>query len=121
MLNNRTYLKKFRKQLRNHSTSAEATLWILLKGKQIDGLKFRRQHSFANYIMDFYCPALKLAIELDGEVHRYQEAYDQKRDQYLNTHDIHVLRYENRFVFEYPEQIIQDILDFKKKSSGQIT
>ena len=53
-----------RKELRNHSTSAEATLWKMLKGKQIAGLKFRRQHSVGPYILDFYCPQIKLAIEL---------------------------------------------------------
>ncbi|MGG6496092.1 UNVERIFIED_CONTAM: DUF559 domain-containing protein, partial [Bacteroidetes bacterium 56_B9] len=45
-----------RKELRNHSTSAEATLWKMLKGKQIAGLKFRHQHSVGPYILDFYCP-----------------------------------------------------------------
>ena len=68
--------KSARKNLRNCSTSAEATLWKLIKDKQIDGLKFRRQHSVGSYILDFYCPKLRLDIELDGEVHSTSEAMD---------------------------------------------
>ena len=89
-----------RKELRNHSTSAEATLWKMLKGKQIAGLKFRRQHSVGPYILDFYCPQIKLAIELDGEVHNRQQDYDEQRSYFLNrVEDIEVLRFENRTVF----------------------
>ena len=76
-----------RKELRNHSTSAEATLWKMLKGKQIAGLKFRCQHSVGPYILDFYCPQIKLAI-------------DEQRSYFLNrVEDIEVLRFENRTVF----------------------
>ena len=108
-LHNRRYLKSYRKALRNNSTSAEATLWTILKGKQVGGLKFRRQHSVGNYILDFYCPTLKLGIELDGEYHVYTEEQDKKRDEFLNSKGITILRYENVFVFEQPEQIIEDI------------
>ena len=98
-----------RKILRNHSTSAEATLWRLLKNKQIDGLKFRRQHSIGPYIVDFYCPALRLAIELDGEVHSRQLEHDEQRTYYLQKNGIEVLRFENRTVFENAELIIDEI------------
>ena len=56
-----------RNSLRNNSTAAESTLWKVLRNKQIEGLRFRRQHSIGPYIMDFYCPEIKLCIELDGE------------------------------------------------------
>ncbi len=89
-----------RKELRNHSTPAEAILWRMLKGKQRAGLKFRRQHSVGPYILDFYCPQIKLAIELDGEVHNRQQDYDEQRSYFLNrVDDIEVLRFENRTVF----------------------
>ena len=102
--------KSARKNLRNCSTSAEATLWKLIKDKQIDGLKFRRQHSVGSYILDFYCPQIKLAIELDGEVHNRQQDYDEQRSYFLNrVEGIEVLRFENRTVFENPEQIIWEI------------
>ncbi|MCH2232189.1 MAG: DUF559 domain-containing protein [Crocinitomicaceae bacterium] len=54
--NNKPELKEKRKELRNNATSAERLLWQALKGKQLQGRKFRRQFSVHNYIMDFYCP-----------------------------------------------------------------
>lgn len=63
---NRKGLKSFRSALRNRSTSAEAALWNILKSRNIDGRKFRRQYSIDNYIVDFCCPLEKLIIELDG-------------------------------------------------------
>ena len=116
-LNNRPYLKGFRKNLRNHSTSAEATLWKSLKNKQVSGLKFRRQHSVGNYILDFYCPKIKLGIELDGEVHTgaFGEEKDRERDAYLNEQGIEVIHFENRWVFEYPQDIIDAVLDVMEK------
>ncbi|WP_167616776.1 endonuclease domain-containing protein [Maribellus sediminis] len=113
-LHNRKYLKNVRKHLRNHSTAAEAELWKIVKQRKVGGFKFRRQHSVGKYIVDFYCPELKLCIELDGEPHAnlYQIAMDEERDKWLSDHGITVLRYENRWAFEYPEVIQQDILDF---------
>ncbi|NQU86588.1 MAG: DUF559 domain-containing protein [Mariniphaga sp.] len=110
-LHNRKYLKPYRKHLRNNSTSAEACLWKILKSKGIGGYKFRRQHSVANYILDFYCPELQLAIELDGEPHAdmVSIAIDTERNEFLNKNGITVFRYENRWVFEYPEVIIEDV------------
>ena len=92
------------------------------KKKQIGNYKFRRQHSIGKYIVDFYCPELKLAIELDGEPHcdLIAIAYDKERDDWLKQTGIDVFRYENRWVFEYPEVIINDILEFaEKKKSGK--
>ena len=59
-LHNKPELKKVRKHLRNNSTSAEAVLWLYLKNKQIDGMRFRRQFSVGFYVIDFYCPKAKL-------------------------------------------------------------
>jgi very-short-patch-repair endonuclease len=74
-----------RRSLRNRSTSAEATLWGILKSKKLDGRKFRRQHGIGYYIVDFCCPAEKLVIELDGDQHGDHEQIekDKKRDKYL--------------------------------------
>ena len=113
-LHNRKYYKPLRKHLRNHSTAAEATLWKLLQKSQVGGYKFRRQHSIGKYIVDFFCYELMLAIELDGEPHADLNsiARDTERDNELKRHGITVLRYENRWVYEYPDVIRQDILDF---------
>ncbi len=110
-LNNLPHLKTFRKQLRKKMTPAEARLWTHLKGKQLDGRKFRRQHSVANYILDFYCPEERLAIELDGEVHNNVVAseYDHERDLFLQHTGIKVLRFENRIVFENSTWLLSQI------------
>lgn len=68
-LHNRKHLKDFRKELRNNSTKAESRLWKVLRKRQLEGRKFRRQHSIGNYIVDFYCPEEKLIVELDGAIH----------------------------------------------------
>ena len=121
-IHNRKELKPLRKSLRNNATAAEATLWKMLKGKQVGRYKFRRQHSVGKFVLDFYCPALQLAIELDGEPHAdlIKITCDAERDERLNQQGITVFRYENRWVFEYPEVIKNDILEFgKKKNSGE--
>ena len=116
-LHNRTEMKPIRKYLRNHATSAEAVLWTMLKNKQVGGLKFRRQHSIGKIVPDFYCPALQLVVELDGEPHATPSGIenDIKHDRFLNEHGIAVFRYENRWVFEYPDVIKNDILEFAKQ------
>jgi len=110
-IHNLPYLKTFRKELRNNLTPAEATLWKLLQKKQLDGRKFRRQHSVANYILDFYCPSEKLAIELDGQGHfeATQAEYDYERDLFLKEFGIKVLRFENKLVFEDTEWMLEKI------------
>ena len=117
-LHNHKYLKNIRKHLRNNSTAAEAELWKIVKHSQIGGYKFRRQHSVGKYILDFYCPKLKLAIELDGEPHADLQAIarDNERDEYLAAYGISVLHFENRWVFEYPEVIREEILAFAEKN-----
>ena len=111
MLHNRKYLKENRKELRSNSTPAEAELWRYLRAAQLKGRKFRRQHSIGNYILDFYCPSEKLAIELDGHVHFHAaaEQSDTERDQVLQELGIKVLRFENKDVFSHLDAILQEI------------
>lgn len=117
---NKSEAKSNRKDLRNCGTAAEATLWKLLKNNQVEGLKFRRQHSVGSYILDFYCPVIRLAVELDGEVHCTGEAvdYDERRTCFLmKEKDIIVIRFENRVVFENPSMIcdeIKEVLERRK-------
>ncbi len=116
-LNNKPELKTFRKNLRNNSTSAEATLWNYLKNSQLENRKFRRQHSIENYILDFFCPSEKLAIELDGNDHftGYGLTQDEIRDKFLNSLNIKVLRFENKEVFERLEGVLEEMkLNFKR-------
>jgi very-short-patch-repair endonuclease len=110
-VHNRKELEGRRKELRNNGTSAEAILWTALKGKQLDGRKFRRQHSVGNYILDFYCPSEKLAIELDGDSHFTMEGmkYDEVRTTYLNGLNIRVIRFLNGDVFGNLKGVVERI------------
>jgi len=110
-INNLKILKPQRKYLRNNSTSAEATLWNHLKGSQLEGRKFRRQHSIVYYILDFYCPYEKLNIELDGQQHFEDEGFekDNERDEYLKSLNIKTLRFENKQVFENIHSVLNEI------------
>jgi very-short-patch-repair endonuclease len=100
-------LKTFRTKLRKHLTPAEAAFWLLVKNSQLDGRKFRRQHSVGRYILDFYSPSERLAVELDGEVHFHEKAieYDRERTVFMEQFGIKVLRFENQIVFKAPEKI----------------
>jgi len=113
-IHNRKELEQFRKKLRSKGTPAEAILWNCLKGSRLEGRKFRRQHSVGSYILDFYCPAEKLCIELDGAHHYTEEglASDAARTGYLNSLNIRVIRFENREVFERMDQVIEQIKSF---------
>jgi len=109
--NNKRILKAYRKQLRSHGTAAEAVLWLQLKNKQLNGFRFRRQFSVDYYILDFYCPAAKLAIELDGAGHFTPEGRekDKKRDQHLENAGIKVLHFENKLLFKSMGQVLDKI------------
>ena len=110
-LNNLPALKYFRRKLRSNMTPAEAKLWTYLKGRQLEGKKIRRQHSVSRYILDFYCPSSKLAIELDGEAHDSAMAaeYDHERTLFLLATKIRVIRFENKTVFEHPDWVLEQI------------
>ena len=110
---NKPELKQYRRTLRSNLTPAEATLWRFLKNKQLDGRRFHRQYSVGSFILDFYCPKEKLAVELDGEPH-FDPAgmkYDQERDAYLQRKGIKVIRFENQIVFENTEVVLREIAD----------
>lgn len=110
-INNRKELKEKRIDLRKNLTPAEAALWKMIQNSKIDGKKFRRQHSVGNYILDFYCPEERLAIELDGAYHFTSPGsdYDEERTKYLTSVFIRVLRFENKLVFEQSQWVVDEI------------
>jgi len=112
-LHNKIQLKFFRKKLRNKGTSAEAELWKHISNSKLAGRKFRRQHSVGNFIIDFYCPSEKLAVELDGEDHYWQEGIDRdlKKELFLKAHSIRVLRFENKLVFHDINYVLKKIFE----------
>jgi len=77
------------RKLRKNMTDSEELLWNKLKGKQICGLRFRRQHPIDIFIADFYCHEVRLVVEIDGENHRHQEEYDDGRTAELEKFDYH--------------------------------
>lgn len=93
---NRHALKGRRQELRGNATPHERLLWERLRKNRL-GVKFRRQASLGNYVVDFYCPKRRLAIELDGAHHAAPEvrAYDENRTQYLVSLGVRVLRFGN--------------------------
>jgi len=111
MINNLPEMKPFRRKLRKNMTAAEVALWLMIKNKQLDGERFLRQYSIGHFVVDFYCPKYKLAVELDGEVHFTDEAeaYDKERTEFLNSVGVRVLRFENFEVFQYPMRTLDEI------------
>ncbi|MFZ1546009.1 MAG: endonuclease domain-containing protein [Candidatus Nitrotoga sp.] len=93
-------LKQNSRELRCNMTDAEQKLWYRLRRKQINGWQFYRQKIIGSYIVDFYCPAARLVVELDGSQHfePQHQATDQKRDAYLLSLGLRVLRFDNRQV-----------------------
>src|SRR3954451_21360612 len=107
---NRRKLKTERAhKLRREATDVERWLWQRLRRAQIDGASFRRQHPAGNYILDFYCPALRLAIELDGGQHAEESARDKRRDAWLIERGVTLLRFWNSDVIENFTGILETI------------
>lgn len=94
---NKTSEKEKRRLLRKQQTFTEKILWTHLRNRQALGYKFRRQYSVEHYRIDFYCPELNLAIELDGEVYNGpdQKKYDKVRQEYLEAFGITFIRIKN--------------------------
>ena len=100
--------------MRTNSTSAEATLWSLINNRQLLDTRWRRQFSIGQYILDFYCPELKIAIELDGSHHFTANGNERDfvRDKYLAEQEgIVLLRFENKAVWNNTPELIQTIID----------
>ncbi|UPA23002.1 DUF559 domain-containing protein [Candidatus Peribacteria bacterium] len=100
---------EFAKRLRRKQTSAEARLWTQLRRKKIMGYKFRRQVSIDHFIVDFICFEARLIIEVDGEIHKYQQKYDRLREEYLVAQKFTVLRFTNQEVFDDLERVLDCI------------
>lgn len=97
------------KLLRKNMTSREKILWDKLSGKQICGLRFRRQHPIEFYIADFYCHKARLVVELDGEVHKQQSEYDDGRSAEIEKYRIQVIRFDNNQVEEDLEKVFRGV------------
>ena len=107
-----------KRRLRSDMTGPEARLWSRLRARQLQGLKFRRQHGIGPYIVDFYCPEQSLVIEVDGDSHADadQMLKDQLRDRYFQSLGLRVIRYFNDDIVKNLDGDLEDLAE--KLSSG---
>ena len=98
-----------RRDLRVKTTVAEVIFWNAVRRKNL-GWKFKRQFSIDNYVVDFYCPDRKLAIELDGEIHKQRISYDDYRTKYLKAYGITEIRFTNKEVVDNLEKVTKGIV-----------
>ena len=105
--------KSVRRRLRKHASDAERKLWSVLRGGGIGGLRFFRQYSIGPYVLDFYCPKRRLAIEVDGGQHAEarERERDAHRDRYLNHVNIRVIRLWNHDVLQNVEGVYARIAE----------
>jgi len=111
------HLKGAARQLRTNMTPSEKILWDIVRCKQLLNVQFYRQKIVDSYILDFYAPAVNLVIELDGEYHLQKEIIEQDnfRDKYLQTLNLHTLRFSNHQVLNNTDDVIHTIINFIKK------
>jgi len=95
--------------MRREMTSAEACLWERIRGKRLGGLRFRAQHPVGQFILDFYCPICKLAIEVDGGSHDGEAEQDMARTAQLTAYGYRVLRFTNTQVMTQIADVLEQI------------
>ena len=95
-------------------TGAERLLWSRIRRKQLKGYQFYRQKNLGNYIVDFYCPVVKLIVEADGSHHGFpgKQANDEVRDRFMEKLGFTVMRFSNQEILEETDAVIQKIYDF---------
>jgi len=104
-------LKPLSRELRSNMTDAERRLWSKVRGKQLKGCQFYRQRTIGSYITDFYCPAAKLVVEVDGSQHYSQEGAeaDRRRDEYMTSQGLKVLRFSDLDVLRNVDGVVEAI------------
>ena len=107
-------IRDFARKNRKSPTRAEMMFWKKVRGKQLNGFKFLRQHIFhykldelreGHFIADFYCAELKLIVEIDGRIHDYQKEYDQYRSEILEGMSLTIKRFSNDKVLNYWDEV----------------
>jgi very-short-patch-repair endonuclease len=102
----------FARQLRRTMTPSEKCLWPCLRGRRLNGIKFRRQQIIDGYIADFYCASIGLVIELDGPIHDSQIDYDELRDRVMAARGLTILRIPNSRIELELKQVLNEIATF---------
>ncbi|MFB3881046.1 MAG: endonuclease domain-containing protein [Armatimonadota bacterium] len=113
-----TTLKALARQMRREPTAAERLLWSHLRGRQLSGMRFRRQHAIDRFIADFYCAEARLVIELDGSPHRGNQGQDQWRVGSLESLGFRVLRFWSDEVISSLPSVLQRIAEEADEARG---
>ncbi len=103
--------------LRKNLTNAEKKLWSLLRLKQLDGYRFRRQAPIGPYIVDFFCPEARLFVEVDGGQHNTAQKYDEARTAWLASQGHHVIRFRNNDILHNPDGVLLRLREALEKAS----
>jgi very-short-patch-repair endonuclease len=104
-------VRKQARQLRREQTEAEEILWQALRNRQLDGMKFRRQHPLGRFIVDYCCLERRLVIELDGSIHDVQMERDEERSYHLRAEGYTILRFANDHVMRDLHSVLAIIHD----------
>jgi len=114
---NRLPQKDLRKILRHNMPKAEVVLWSRIKGRQVNGRKFRRQYSIGKYVVDFYCPECELIIEIDGDSHYSgveTKNYDSTRQECIESLGLKFLRFTNLEIYNNLQTVLDVIYEFTR-------
>jgi len=108
---NNKIVKDRRRSLRQQEIACEKLMWEKLRNRSLLGLKFRRQYSIGSFIVDFYCPEIKLIIEIDGATHSSEKEiiYDKERQKYLESLGLKIKRYTNTEIKENLSDLMYDL------------
>ena len=107
--------KPLARKMRREPTSAENRLWQHLRGRQMSGFKFRRQHAIDRFIVDFYCAEARLIVEVDGPIHLYSREEDEIRQECLESLGMRMLRFTNEQVADSLDVVLEQIAAALKK------
>lgn len=114
------YLKEFARGMRKKQTAGESAMWEVLRDKQLDGVKFRRQHSIEDFIADFVSLEHKLVVEIDGTIHDFQVEHDQLRTELLNSVGFEVVRFKNEDILGHKYKVMDDLRVILKRRKEEL-
>ncbi len=115
------YLLELVRDFRKNPTDAEKMVWECLRARRLNGFKFRRQHPIGRYIVDFYCHAAQLIVEIDGDIHDIpdQMEYDQIREEELRALDLTIIRFRNERIMNDLMQVLEEIASYLPSPTGR--